>query len=91
MSSTACTSETPSSEFAELVSRGYDLFLVCGLDVPWAHDSIREFDDQRRWMHEEYVSRAERSGSPWLLLEGKEGERLTRAREFIDETFGNEA
>ena len=81
----------PSREFAELASRPYDLFLVCGLDVPWSHDSIREFDDQRRWMHAEYVKRAETSGSPWLLLEGDEAERIAEARRFIDATFGIEA
>ena len=44
--------------FDDLVQRRYDLFLVCGLDVPWRHDGIREFEEQRHWMHERYVERA---------------------------------
>jgi HTH-type transcriptional regulator, transcriptional repressor of NAD biosynthesis genes len=80
---------TPTTEFADLLMRSYDLILVCGLDVPWARDSIREFEDQRRWMHEQYVERARTSGSPWLLLEGPEGKRLVDAQAFIDSTLGS--
>ena len=74
--------------FDELVARSYDLFLVCGLDVPWRHDGIREFDEQRRWMHERYLERARASGAPWILVEGDRGIRLTRAGAAVDELLG---
>ena len=74
----------PTHAFDELVARHYDLFLVCGLDVPWRHDGIREFDDQRHWMHERYLERAQASGSPWLLLEGSQDARLREARGAVD-------
>ena len=61
---------TPATAFPELVDRPYDLFVVCGLDVPWRHDGIREFEAQRRWMHERYLERVRGSGSPWFLAEG---------------------
>jgi HTH-type transcriptional repressor of NAD biosynthesis genes len=80
---------TPTTEFEDLLTRSYDLTLVCGLDVPWARDPIREFEDQRRWMHEQYVERAKMSGSPWLLLEGAEGKRLTEAQAFIDSALSS--
>jgi NadR type nicotinamide-nucleotide adenylyltransferase len=70
--------------FEDLATRSYDLFLVCGLDVPWRHDGIREFDDRRGWMHEQYLERARRSGSPWLLLEGSHERRLRRSRAEVD-------
>jgi len=66
----------PTHAFDELVGRRYDLFLVCGLEVPWRHDGVREFEEQRHWMHERYVERARASGSPWLLVEGPLEERL---------------
>ena len=50
--------------FDELVGRRYDLFVVCGLDVPWRHDGVRVFELQREWMHERYLERARSSGSP---------------------------
>lgn len=61
----------PATGFPELVERRYDLFVVCGLGVPWRHDGIREFEVQRRWMHDRYLERAAASGSPWLLVEGQ--------------------
>lgn len=74
----------PTHAFDELLERRYDLFLVCGLDVPWRHDGVRAFEEQRRWMHERYVERARTSGSPWLLLEGSREERLRESRHAVD-------
>jgi NadR type nicotinamide-nucleotide adenylyltransferase len=75
---------SPTSAFRDLVGRVYDLTLVCGLDVPWAHDGVREFEAQRLWMHERYVEHARASGRPWLLLEGSPEERLAAARVAVD-------
>jgi HTH-type transcriptional repressor of NAD biosynthesis genes len=75
----------PTHAFDELVERGYDLFLICGLDVPWRHDGIREFEEQRRWMHDRYLERARTSGSPWLLLEGPLEKRLRASRLAVAE------
>jgi HTH-type transcriptional regulator, transcriptional repressor of NAD biosynthesis genes len=70
---------TPATGFDELVRRPYDLFLVCGLDVPWRHDGVRAFEEQRHSMHHRYVRRARESGSPWLLVEGPLDLRLDAA------------
>ena len=74
----------PATEFQELVDRRYDLFVVCGLDVPWRHDGIREFEDQRRAMHDRYLERASVSGSPWLLVEGPPDVRLGDAAAEVE-------
>lgn len=74
----------PTESFDDLVARNYDLFLVCGLDVPWRHDGIREFDDQREWMHSRYLERVQASGSPWFLLEGSHESRLRESRLAVD-------
>jgi HTH-type transcriptional repressor of NAD biosynthesis genes len=74
----------PTHAFDELVERRYDLFLLCGLDVPWRHDGIREFEEQRQWMHDRYLERASTSGTPWLLLEGPTDERIAVARAEVD-------
>ena len=75
---------SPASGFDELAARSYDLYLVCGLDVPFAHDGLREFEQQRLWMHERLLERARGSGSPWLLLEGPPDARLAAARGAVD-------
>jgi hypothetical protein len=37
---------------------------------------VREFEAQRRWMHERYLARVQASGAPWLLVEGPPHVRL---------------
>jgi HTH-type transcriptional regulator, transcriptional repressor of NAD biosynthesis genes len=81
----------PATDFPELVDRDYDLFVVCGLDVPWRHDGIREFEAQRRWMHERYLERARGSGSPWLLAEGPLDVRVEVAAEQVYRALGTAA
>jgi HTH-type transcriptional regulator, transcriptional repressor of NAD biosynthesis genes len=74
----------PTDAFDDLVRRPYDLTVVCGLDVPWAHDGVREFEKQRLWMHERYVEHARESGRPWLLAEGPLEQRLTEVCAAVD-------
>jgi HTH-type transcriptional regulator, transcriptional repressor of NAD biosynthesis genes len=75
--------ECPTHAFDDLVERPYDLFLVCDLDVPWRHDGIREFDEQRHWMHARYLERAQKSGRPWLLLAGTHEARLRKSKAAV--------
>jgi NadR type nicotinamide-nucleotide adenylyltransferase len=74
----------PATGFDDLVARRYDLYVVCGLDVPWARDGYREFEEARRRHHETYVQHARASGSPWLLVEGSREQRLAAARRAVD-------
>jgi NadR type nicotinamide-nucleotide adenylyltransferase len=79
---------TPTSAFRELTERRYDLTVICGLDVPWSHDGVREFEEQRLWMHERYVEHARASGPPWLLVEGSRERLLADARAAVDGLLG---
>jgi HTH-type transcriptional repressor of NAD biosynthesis genes len=83
--------DRPATGFADLVARDYDLFVVCGLDVPWRGDGIREFEVKRRWMHDRYVERARASGCPWLLVEGPRDARLGEARTAVDRLLDGDA
>ena len=76
------------TDFRDLVERPYDLTVLCGLDVTWAHDGVREFEAQRRWMHERYLAQAESSGRPWLLVEGPLEQRLSAASAAVDRLLG---
>ena len=78
---------SPATGFEELVDRPYDLFLVCGLDVPWRHDGIREFEEQRHWMQERYLERARTSGRRWLVVEGPLERRVEDAARAVDEVL----
>jgi len=74
----------PAQDFDELVARRHDAYLVCGLDVPFAHDGVREFEEKRRAMHERYLEHVRRSGSPWALVEGLLPVRVETARALVD-------
>ena len=78
----------PAAGFEELVARRYDLFVVCGLDVPWRHDGIREFEGRRRSMHERYLEHARRSESPWLLVEWPLDVRIEAVADAVDSLLG---
>ena len=75
----------PTHAFDDLLERRYDLYFVCGLDVPWKHDGVREFEEQRLWMHERYLERAQASGAPWVLLEGPPAARLQESSSAVDQ------
>ena len=81
----------PATEFDDLVHRSYDLLVVCGLDVPWRHDGVREFEEQRRWMQERYLEHARSSGGPWLLVEGPPERRIEEAAGAVDELLSARA
>ena len=74
----------PTGAFDDLVAREYDLTIVCGLDVPWAHDGIREFEAKRGAMHDRYLAAARESGRPWLLAQGPPARRLADASAAVD-------
>ena len=75
----------PATGFDELATRRYDLYLVCGLDVAVARTTAdREFEEQRTWMHERLLGRAQGGGAPWLLVQGSPEARLTAATEAVD-------
>ncbi len=78
---------TPATGFEDLVDRPYELFVVCGLDVRWRHDGIREFEEQRRWMQERYLERARTSGCRWLVVEGPLERRVEEAAGAVDEVL----
>jgi NadR type nicotinamide-nucleotide adenylyltransferase len=78
----------PATGFEELLERSYDLYVVCAPDVPWRHDGIREFETQRRWMHERYVEHARASGAPWLVAEGAVEDRLRAVTSAVDALLG---
>jgi len=77
--------EAPAYAFDDLLEREYALTIVCGLDVPWRRDGLREFEAQRLAMHARYVEHAARSGRPWLLVEGDRDARLATAGAAIDQ------
>ena len=76
---------SPATEFAELAARPYDLYLVCGPDVPWARDGIREFDaavsiDVRQRVLDVDAARAALDASEQAVAAAAEARRVVEER-----------
>ena len=80
---------TPAVGFDAEAGRVYDLYVVCGLDVRWARDEIREFAEARRKHHETYVEHVKASGAPWLIAEGPLAGRVEAVRRAVAALLAN--
>jgi nicotinamide riboside kinase len=65
----------------QIVSRHYDLYLLCNIDIPWSPDVLREYPNPRprqelfRMYHDILVNQP----TPWAFISGDNDERLQSA------------
>ena len=63
--------------------RTYDLFVLCGTDIPWEHDEIRLGADTRSVMHERFLAVLETRSEPWILVAGSVEARMAAVDDAI--------
>lgn len=63
----------------QLQVRSYDLYFLCGDDVPWEYDPLREHPTQRAALYELYKTTLEDLGVRFVELRGSLTERLKKA------------
>jgi nicotinamide riboside kinase len=70
----------------EILSRQYDLYLLCNIDLPWVKDELREYPDlhTRKKLYYIYKDLLINQGVPWVEISGNEGERLKKAIRAVD-------
>lgn len=73
----------------EIVTRKYDLYLLCNTDLPWKQDELREYPDEqpRLELFNIYKDILIHQNVPWVQINGNYAERLQTAIETINETF----
>jgi len=61
--------------------RKYDLYLLTGIDMPWAFDPLREHADQalRQYFYDIYWKICVESGVPFVAISGNRERRLAMA------------
>jgi HTH-type transcriptional regulator, transcriptional repressor of NAD biosynthesis genes len=64
--------------------RGYDLYLLCGLDVPFVQDGWRDDGPHREAMDAAYRAFLEETGAIWIELRGSYEERMEQAVAAVD-------
>ncbi len=67
----------------QLHRRSYDLYLLCGTDVPWEYDPQRENPNEREELYSIYKRDLERLGVPFTELWGGVEERVEAVERLI--------
>jgi NadR type nicotinamide-nucleotide adenylyltransferase len=70
----------------EIVTRKYDLYLLCNVDLPWSFDELREYPDEqsRQELYRYYKELMINQTTPWVEIFGNYQERLGKAIEAVD-------
>lgn len=71
----------------QIVSRKYDLYLLCNTDLPWVKDELREYPDERnrRELFEIYKDILINQHVPWVEISGNDEDRLLIAIDAVEE------
>ena len=70
----------------QLVTRKYDLYLLCNIDLPWEQDELREYPDleTRERLYSIYRELLINQSVPWVEISGNYSQRLEKAVEAVD-------
>lgn len=71
----------------EIVSRRYDLYLLCNTDLPWVKDELREYPDleSRQKLYHIYRDIMINQATPWINITGTDQERFGKAKQAVDQ------
>lgn len=70
----------------QILTREYDLYLLCNTDLPWVKDELREYPDlhTRRKLYAIYKDIMVNQSVPWVDISGSYEERLAKAVEAVN-------
>ena len=71
----------------QIVTRKYDLYLLCNSDLPWIKDELREYPDltTRDKLYHIYKDIMINQSTPWIDISGTSDERLQKAIKAVDQ------
>ena len=76
---------SPSAEVEAIADqRHYDLYVLCGADVPFESDGVRFSEDVREWMMERFAQGLAQRPEPWLRVAGSVEQRVSLIRDEVD-------
>jgi nicotinamide riboside kinase len=69
----------------EIVSREYDLYILCDVDLPWVKDELREYPDEanRKELYYIYKDLLTNQHVPWVGIHGNYEERVQSAIDAV--------
>lgn len=74
----------------QIVTRRYDLYLLCNTDLPWIKDELREYPDleTRAKLYRVYKDIMVNQSTPWVEISGNYEERFERAKNAVEKLLG---
>lgn len=69
---------------AAAIDRKAPLYLLCGIDVPWVPDGLRDRGDRRESMHELFVAMLDEAKANYVVLTGNRESRVAAAKRHVD-------
>jgi NadR type nicotinamide-nucleotide adenylyltransferase len=71
---------------SQIVSRKYDLYLLCNTDLPWVKDELREYPNPaiRQHLFHHYKDILINQQVPWAIISGNTKDRLQNAVSAIE-------
>ncbi|HTN06056.1 ATP-binding protein [Agriterribacter sp.] len=69
----------------QIVTRRYDLYLLCNTDLPWVKDELREYPDPetRERLYRIYKDIMINQGTPWADISGDYTGRFEKAKKAV--------
>lgn len=64
-------------------SQTIDLYFLCGIDVKWQPDPLREHPDNRAEIYQLYLTTLEKSGRYFIELEGSHEQRMEQVMSYL--------
>ena len=68
----------------QLEERTYDCYILCGIDVPWEFDTLREHPEQREKLFEIYEKELIFYKKKYFKIEGSKEERLSNVLSYLE-------
>jgi NadR type nicotinamide-nucleotide adenylyltransferase len=63
----------------------YDLYFLCGIDVPWEEDVLRDKPNEREFMFNRFQTELNKQNLPYVNLYGSQEKRFLSAIAYINE------
>lgn len=69
----------------QLTKHTYDMYFLCGTDITWEDDPLREHPEERDRLYEIYLAKLKQLGVPFVEVRGAKEERIAHCKMYIDQ------
>lgn len=69
----------------QLNCQKYDAYLLCGTDIPWEKDPLREHPDMRDYFYKKYLTELKTMGVPFSELHGSIDKRVAHVEGLLEQ------